>query len=381
MVDRHSTLACAGFAFLLCGAAFAQSGEAAPKFGIADVHPRAPNSILAMRSGFSHGRYELRNATMVDLIRTAWSVDADKVVGGPGWLEIDRFDVAATAPAGSTPETLKSMLRGLLQDRFHLVAHTDTKNLPAWAVTVGKKLELERADGAEEPGCKLQPGKAPPPSWGTPGEPVAFVCRNITMAAFTDSLPKLRGVSGYLFNYPVVDRTALKGAWNFSLKWSMRVAGLTGPAAAGPITIFDACEKQLGLKLELTKAPMPVVVVDSVNQKPTANLPEVPEKFPAPPAEFEVAEVTPSDPNSPMRGSNVAIQRGGRVIVNMTLKGLIQEAWNDLNPDRIVGGLKSLDISRFDVTAKAPSPDLTDGPAVWNGVDIDSMRVMLRALL
>jgi uncharacterized protein (TIGR03435 family) len=53
-----------------------------------------------MRSGFSRGTYELRNATAADLIRTAWGVDADGVMGGPDWLDADRFDVIATAPAG-----------------------------------------------------------------------------------------------------------------------------------------------------------------------------------------------------------------------------------------------------------------------------------------
>jgi hypothetical protein len=179
----------------------------------------------------------------------------------------------------------------------------------------------------------------------------------------------------------VVDRTGLKGGWNFTLKWSTRIPGVPGTAAADAVPIFDALEKQLGLKLELTKAPTPVVVVDSVNQKPTDNLPEVSEKLPPPPMEFEVADIQPADPDDGIKGSNVSIQRGGRVRVNMPLKGLIQEAWNDWNPDRIVGGPKSMETARFNVEAKAPSPDLTDGPAVWNGVDIDSMRMMLRAVL
>ena len=115
-------LACIGCAALFARAAIAQSSDNTLNFGIADIHASAPNTILEMRSRFSRGRYELRNATLVDLIRTAWSVDADKVVGGPDWLDTNRFDVIATAPAVSTPETLKTMLRNLLVDRFRLVA-------------------------------------------------------------------------------------------------------------------------------------------------------------------------------------------------------------------------------------------------------------------
>src|ERR1700733_10274920 len=81
----------------------------------ADIRPSAPNTILEMRSRFFRGQYEFRNATLVDLIGTAWGVDADKVVGGPDWLDTDRFDVTAD----TSPEAMKKMLRQLLADRFH----------------------------------------------------------------------------------------------------------------------------------------------------------------------------------------------------------------------------------------------------------------------
>ena len=76
-----------------------------------------------MRSRFFRGQYEFRNATLVDLIGTAWGVDADKVVGGPDWLDTDRFDVTAD----TSPEAMKKMLRQLLADRFHLVVARKTE--------------------------------------------------------------------------------------------------------------------------------------------------------------------------------------------------------------------------------------------------------------
>src|SRR5579863_10001801 len=129
--------ACMGFAALFARAVFGQPS--------AEILPSPPNTILEMRSRFVRGRYELRNASLVDLIRTAWSVDADKVVGGPDWLDTDRFDVIATAPPSSTPEALHIMLRSLLVDRFHLVARKDTRSLPAYVMTAGKKLQLRLA--------------------------------------------------------------------------------------------------------------------------------------------------------------------------------------------------------------------------------------------
>ena len=79
-----------------------------------------------MRTSIRSGRYELHNATIVDLIRTAYGIDADKVLGGPTWLEYDRFDVLAKIPAKvPPPDALKQMLQSLLADRFKLVVHKD----------------------------------------------------------------------------------------------------------------------------------------------------------------------------------------------------------------------------------------------------------------
>ncbi len=113
-----------GIAILLSGAAFGQSAATKPSFDVADVHvsPRgnwAKTPANAMHGGFLNaGRYELRRATMLDLIRIAYGLDADKVYGGPSWLDYDRFEVVAKAPPATRPETVKLMLQSLLADRF-----------------------------------------------------------------------------------------------------------------------------------------------------------------------------------------------------------------------------------------------------------------------
>jgi len=71
---------------------------------------------------------------MVDLIRTAYGVDPEKVVGGPHWVEFDRFDVIAPAPSNMPPETLKLMLQALLADRFKLVVHNDTQPISGFVL-------------------------------------------------------------------------------------------------------------------------------------------------------------------------------------------------------------------------------------------------------
>src|ERR1035438_3953814 len=183
-----------------------------PKFGAVEIRASGPNTILRMRNRFAHGRYEFGNATMVDLIRTAWSVDADSVVGGPEWLDTDRFDVVANAPADSTPDALKTMLRAMLEDRFQLKVHKGTKDEPAFALTASKP-QLKQSNGSEETGCKREPIRSR-------RDPFIFTCRNMTMAAFADGVPSMYGASEYLFHYRVVDQTGLKGAWNFNVTWT-----------------------------------------------------------------------------------------------------------------------------------------------------------------
>lgn len=354
---------------------------AQPRFGDADIHSSAANTIPQMRIRLARGRYELRNATLVDLIRTAWGVDAGNVVGGPDWLDTDRFDVIAPASSNTAPETLRGLLQGLLKDRFHLSLHNGTRDQPVYQITIDKKPALEPADGSEPAACRVQPGANPPPPRGAPPQPVTLICRNMTMAAFAKSLPGIREASGYLFNYPVLDRTGLPGAWNFSLRWHPRQALLQAPPPPDTITIFAAFEKQLGLKLSMSKVSNPVVVVDRA-EKPSANPPGV-TAAPLPRLEFEVADIKP-DPLIHTTCSSVRVSPGGMVRINMTLQGLILETLGENNTHRIAGGPKSMDDTCFVVVAKAPfdqdAPEGWNGP-VWNGLDIDTMRAMLRALL
>jgi uncharacterized protein (TIGR03435 family) len=360
---------------LIAGTVFAQRSDTAPKFSDVEIRPSAPNTILSMRKRFFRGRYELRNASMADVIQTAWDVDADSVVGGPDWLDSKRFDVIATAPADSGPETLRTMLRELLADRFQLAVHQGMKDFPAYAMTVGRKLQIKQAsETPENAGCRARQNQ-------TLAELVLIDCHAITMAAFAKNIPGMRGAAGYLFDYRVVDRTGLSGVWDFTIRWSPRTPFFPSAPGSGKLTIFDAFEKELGLNLKLTAVPTPVVVVDHMNEQPSGSHLAITETPLARPR-FELAVIRPEEPGE--QGSSVGILPGGRVIIRMTLKALIQEAWGDMNRFRVVGIPKSLDATGFEVVAKAPTEEGAvagwNGP-VWNGVDLDSMRMMLRALL
>ena len=387
-----------GIVLLYCAIqpAFGQPAEALPRFEAADVHSSAKTALpQTVRTGPARGgRYEVKNATMVDLVHIAYGFDADKILGGPSWLEMDRFDVIAKLPAGATLETQKLMLQSLLEERFKLVLHKESKPLPAYALTAQKKLLMKEAAGSEESGCKVDAGSGPVAGGSTikmgaavaasmgvpatlnlgPGGTIQYRCRNITMAAFADGLRGMMGAG--LGTNPVVDDTGLKGAWNFDIRWSILSAG-PGGVDSDRITVFDALEKQLGLKAEERQVPTPVMVVDSVNEKPIANPPGTAEMLPTvpPPTEFEVASVKPSDPAGRMGGFQM--QPGGRVTAQgQPLRLLIMRAMNAQTGDELAELPAWVDTARFDLTAKAPSADPTAPP-----LDSETLAPMMRALL
>jgi uncharacterized protein (TIGR03435 family) len=361
------------FAIVFATLAFGQALETRPTFEAADVHVSTITSRPFMRGPWLRsGRYEVKNATMVDLISTAYNTNSNEVLGGPSWLEWDRFDVAGKVPAGTTQDTAKLMLQSLLAERFGVVIRKDNKPRPAYALTAAKKTLLRESDGTGEPGCRFVPppgGPPPPPADGSPPPLLQFQfnCRNMPMDRFAIEFRDMNDLD----DRPIVDRTALQGAWDFDIKFNPNMrANFSGER----VTLHEAIEK-LGLKLEPVNAPFPVLVVDKANQKPRPNVANLNEilKVPPPPTEFEVAEVKPTNPD--FQGRRLQIQQGGRVNASgVTLKFVLQQAWN-LNDDMLVGAPKWIDEDRYDIVAKGPNM----GPGFQ--LDIEDLWVMMRSLL
>ena len=373
---------------LLSAVVLAQSTDPLPAFAVADVHVSPRSTTPAMRTALRAGRYEIRNATMVDLIRTAYTVDAEKVLGGPSWLEYDRFDVTGLVPPSTTPDTAKLMLRALLADRFKLAVRNDTKPAAGHVLVMGRgNHKLKAADSSAAAGCQTQavPVRA---SSGVPGQVVlpmtGLTCRNVTMETFAADLRRL--TNGYVTN-AVLDQTGLKGSWDFELQFTQRaILGLAASMDGAQATsLSDAIDKQLGLKLEERDIPTPVLVVEQVNATPTANVLDIAAKLPPPPPmEFEVADIKPTDPNARLTGPlQLGVLPGGRVNLPgqfMSLKALVALAWNipgNANA-QIVGAPKWLDTARFDVIAKLPSEF---APASGTTLPIQELGPALQAML
>ncbi len=348
-------------------------GQTAPApapvaFIAADVHVSAPNGQRMLIGAFPQSdRYEMRGATMLQLISNAWGIGTDRIAGGPGWLALNRYDVIASFPAGSNQETLKSMLKALLADRFKLAVHNDIRPIQAFAMTVAKGgSKLKKSDGTGESGCK-EPETNAAASQAGPSL-INFVCHKMTMEEFAAWAPATAG--GYFGGLSLVDQTKLDGAWDFTLKWSQRNQ-LDQPDS---ITFFAAAEKQLGLKIDPTKAPMPAIVVDSVNEKPTDNDPAAVKAL-AGPTEFELAVIKPSPPDARPQNGNPFLPGGRFELRGATLRELIQIAWEIQDDSKLVGAPSYIDKTSFDIVAKAPANGAT------TNLSVASIEVMIQSLL
>jgi len=362
------------FLLSVSGAVSAQSPQPTQKFDAVDISLRLktgttgqPNMTGGVLRG---GRYDLRNGTMVDFIATAYSVmDNDLIVGGPSWLERNRFDIAAKAPQGTSQANLKLMLQSLLADRFKLVLHKDSRPMAGFVLTLGKdKHKLKEAAGPGA-GCQGSPPPQPPP-------PVPInrgTCRGVTMDEFA---ALLRNIGNGYINSPVVNQTGLQGYWDFDVAFTPFQA--LQRAGSDAITIPAFIEKDLGLKLDQGKVPTAVYVVDSVNAEPTPNPSGVSASIPSPPPmEFDVAEVKLSPPDATPQ---LRLLPGGRIEGNGIPMHLIMQIGWDLTVDELVANTpKWWDDTKYGIVAKTSTA--VSGVGQSTNADIEDLKAMLRQLI
>jgi len=285
--------------------------------------------------------------------------------------------VLARAPAGTSKERAAQMLQTLLADRFKLAVHTETRVMPAYVLSLGKgapKLKQADASEADQSGCGMRmtsngPGQ-PGAAQGSPGQPpqeVVLYCKSGTMQQFAEDF---HNIFGWALGAIVVDSTGLKGTWDIE----MHMQGSPWSSDLKASAVVDAVKNQLGLKLEAAKTPQPVVVVDSVERKPTPNSPEVARQLPPADLQFDVAVIKPAPPKTKHTVNEVngheAIFRGA------TMQFLIMYSY-DVNEAMLVDIPPWFLSTRWDITAKAPIDPTSKNPQM----DIDDLKTMLRSLL
>jgi len=254
-MNRSITLAALGT--LLSGAVFGQAAANTPAFEVASV--KINNSGDSEPTGdATNGRFTLRNCPMFVIVARAYQVNFDRI-DGPDWLQTERYDIDAKYAPDATDENLWLMLQNLLAERFKLATHHEQKPAPVWALMVGKKGPKLREAAADSPltkECTRQ------------GLQVTCQARKITTAELAERL--LHWVSRNWFGLPIVDQTGLTGAYDLSLTWTPtnRPDDTVDPPG---VSLFDALQDQLGLKLEQRKAPVDRIVIDHIEKVPTEN--------------------------------------------------------------------------------------------------------------
>lgn len=368
-------------------AAPASTGPATAAFEVADVHASAFDRnrfVYPIETGNLDGdRYIWREATMTQLVAVAYNQEPPNVQGGPSWLDWDRFDIGAKTSPTASKADIQLMLQSLLKQRFNLVVHTGSAPMPVYVLTAQPgKSKLKESDGTGDSGCKPQPLSGPLTPDVIPQ--IVLACHNETMEQFVGflrgaiSAPMVFRGGPAPYVKPVIDSTGLTKSYDFDFK----VTPYQLLARAGPegITVFDAVDKQLGLKLALGTEPQPALIVDSVNETPTPNAPDLAMRMPPlPPLQFDVAVIKPSQPDERISHTIRGDQEEWHAI---TMKDHIRNIFDiNYNDDAsMAGDPKWLGEDRFDILAKIPtgdSQDSTKPPQVRQ----EEIKQMLRALL
>ncbi len=269
------------------GVAAPATGDASapPAFEVVSIKPNKGDSMMS-RIMMTPDGVSVSNVPLHGLIREAFGVSDDRLAGVPGWMNSDRFDIEAKVAADDvpklktlTPQQRWAMFLPILEDRFALKFHHETRDLTQYVLVIAKSgLKMKEA----KPGDTYANGMKGPDGAAHPG--MMRMGRGEFMGQAVELAVLVRQLS-FHFGSTVVDKTGLTGKYDFDLKWApdeMEGAaprapdsGQPGadnpapPATSGP-SIFTALEEQLGLKLESQKQPADVIVVDHI-EPPSPN--------------------------------------------------------------------------------------------------------------
>ena len=252
-------------------------------FEVASIKPNKSADPGGSFGGRPGGQLIVTNYTLRNIVRNAYGLQNFQIVGGPDWFDLDRFDIVAKAAGDASPAQMIQMVRTLLADRFKMAVHTETRELPIYA------LVMARDD--RRPGPQLRPAAvdcaalaaargrgAPPPAPTPPGERPMCGMRTVPgrMMAGGYALPDVARNLAPFTGRMVVDKTGLAGTFDLDLTWTPdQIPQGPLPPGVAPIdpngpSIFTAVQEQLGLKLDSQRGPVDVLVIDRA-ERPTAD--------------------------------------------------------------------------------------------------------------
>lgn len=243
------------------------------RFSVVSIKPSVDNGPGMKNEPRANGDYSVRKVTLSALLAGAYNIPSSRIEGVPSWWKTTRFDIDARyEPAGPSapvpPRT--TLLQSMLRDRFALIAHTEKRNLPVYALRIartdqrlgpGLQHSTLACAGTDRPSnTRDRNTKAPngAPACGAIEDPEEFIASGMTLDVLAQALRPAAGRD-------VVNETALAGRWDITLQFAP-----VGEAIGDKPSVFTAVQEQLGLRLEPSTALLDVLVVDRVNQ-PTPN--------------------------------------------------------------------------------------------------------------
>jgi uncharacterized protein (TIGR03435 family) len=241
-----------GVAGIIAGMAWGQ----APAFEVATVkqHVFAGTGGGRLGLSISGSRVTVSTITLTRLISMAYEVKTYQISGGPSWAgdASTAYDIEARGDGTPTVGQAHVMLQALLADRFQLKMHRETKELPVYDLVVAKNGPKMKESAADATASVDVRGGA------TGSRQLTYT--KMSMAGLATGITSDAG-------RPVIDKTGLTGNYSFALEWT--VDGTPADVATGP-SLFTAVEEQLGLKLESSRAPTEILVIDHA-EKPAGN--------------------------------------------------------------------------------------------------------------
>jgi uncharacterized protein (TIGR03435 family) len=248
-VSGLARLAAAGFiALVIVPRAYTQTP---PSFEVAAIRPNHSGSVDSNVDSTPGGRLTVTNETIRDLILLAFSVKDYQLSGAPGWIGSERYDIAAkTAGAPKVGfEDEKSLLRGLLAERFAMKSHLETQTGTVYSLRIGKSgSKLTRHDDGTGTKARASCGH--------------LLGGRVTTAVLATMLSRQ-------LEHDVIDETGLPGKYDFELNWTPDTGRCSESSDDRP-SIFTAVQEQTGLVLEATKGPIQILVIDHI-ERPSAN--------------------------------------------------------------------------------------------------------------
>lgn len=220
----------------------------AQEFEVASIKPASSDRNGMLVSFVPGGGLRVSNATLKDLIETSYQVRSFQILSGPSWIGVARYDVTATSEAPVDDSVVRREVQSLLKKRFQLQTHRETRELPEYSLVVEKS-------GIKPEGLRVSENRRR-----------GINARQGAMTGEAAPMASLALVLSRQLERPVVDNTGLQGNYDFMVEWTPDLADSDSP---GP-SLFTALREQLGLRLEATKGPVEVIVVDGA-EKPSEN--------------------------------------------------------------------------------------------------------------